>query len=83
MLGGEVFLIHDMKYHLCSNIFEVEISTIIAFGAIVAQKKFPKISSMSEVISLLLLHLTALQPIQVDRAEEIDISTLGANVVIF
>jgi len=45
-----------MKYQHSFNIFELEISTFIAFEGIVAKKKFFTISSFSEAAYLLLLH---------------------------
>jgi len=56
MWGGESYRIHDMKYQHSFNIFELEISTFIAFEGIVAKKKFFTISSFSEAAYLLLLH---------------------------
>ena len=56
MWGGESYRIHDMKYQHSFNIFELEISTFIAFEENVAKKKFLTISRFSEVTNFLLLH---------------------------
>ena len=60
MWGGESYRIHDMKYQHSFNIFELEISTFIAFEGNVAKKKFLTISCFSEATYLLLLHWTTL-----------------------